>query len=191
MGVKLFSAALALATVPHAGHAAEIIGTRGDWEVFQDSKSCGMTRAYEGPGETEMMVIDYASGEIRVMITNMEWSAKKGELYDISYVLNGTTYDGAEAVGTADRARKGFVSTFAAEFADDLARGSTLHVLLAGKEIERLPLGGTGAAMALVDQCLASLRAALAAAEREKAKRAHLPRDPFAPSPGPRGPIGR
>lgn len=184
--MKLLLAAVALATIPQALHAAEVIGRRGDWEVFRDSKSCGMTRSYDGVGDTEMMVIKYAAGNIRIMITNTEWSAKQDERYDVSFVVNGATYGGARAIGTAERGRAGFVSTFVGKFAEDFAEGSLLQVLLAGKEIERLSLAGSGAALALVDQCLAPVRSELAAAERERAKRAKLPRDPFAPSPEPR-----
>ncbi|MBV1690501.1 hypothetical protein KRR38_23165 [Novosphingobium sp. G106] len=184
--MKLPLAAIALAIVPQALQAAEVIGTRGDWEVFRDSKSCGMTRTYEGLGDTEMMVIKYAAGNIRIMITNTEWSAKQDARYDISYIVNGATYGGAKAVGTAERGRKGFVSTFVGRFAEDFAEGSILQVLLAGEEIERLSLAGSGTALALVDQCLVRLRADLAAAERERARRSNLPRDPFAPFPEPR-----
>lgn len=179
MDLKILSVAVAIATAPQAAHATEIIGTSGDWEVFRDSKSCGMTRTYEVPGETEMMVIKYAAGEIRILITNKGWSAKQDQLYDISYQLNAGTYGGSKAVGMADRDRRGFVSTFVADFADDFAKGSTLRVFLSGKEIERLSLAGTGAAMTLVNQCLADVRASLSAAKRETEKRAKLPKDPF------------
>lgn len=179
MNLRMFPVAVAVALVPHAARATEIIGASGDWEIFRDSKSCGMTRTYEVPGETEMMVIKYAAGEIRILITNKGWSAKQDQLYDISYQLNGGTYGGSKAVGTADRDRRGFVSTFVAGFGDDFAKGSALRVFLSGKEIERLPLTGTGAAMVLVNQCLADVRAALSAAKRESDKRAKLPKDPF------------
>jgi len=191
MAIKLVIVAATVAILPQAVHAAEIVGRRGDWEIFRDSKSCGMTRSYEGAGATEMMLIRYAGGNIRVMITNMGWSAKQGALYDISYVVNGASYGGAKAVGTAERDRKGFVSTFVGRFADDFAQGSLLQVLLAGKEIERLPLNGSGAALSLIDQCLVRVRADLATAEREQAKRADLPKDPFASSPEPRRPTPR
>ena len=176
------SLAAIFAIAPNPSYATEIIGSSGDWEIFRDSKSCGMTRTYEVPGETEMMVIKYAAGEIRILITNKGWSAKQDQLYDISYQLNGGTYGGAKAVGTADRDRRGFVSTFVTDFGGDLAKGSIMRVFLSGKEIERLPLTGTGAAMAQVDQCLADVRATLAAAKRESDKRAKLPKDPFATS---------
>lgn len=176
----LYLSAAMAALTPHAGHAAEIIGAPGGWEVFRDEKSCGMTRDYDVPGETQMTVISYPAGDIRIMITNTGWSAKRDALYDISYQLNGTAYAGAKAVGTGDRARKGFVSTFVADFADDFAKGSVLRVMLDGEEIERLSLTGSGAAMAMVDKCLVDLRTAVSKAEREKERRARLPKDPFA-----------
>jgi TonB family protein len=190
MDLKIISAAVAIALTPQAAHAAEVIGAHGDWQVFRDSKSCGMTRDYDSPGETQMTVIKYTSDNVRIMITNAGWSAKRGELYDISYRLNRAAYGGAKAVGTAGPDRGGFVSTFVAAFADDFAKGSALQVLLAGKEIERLSLNGSGAAMALVDQCLESLREASSAVDRERGKRAQLPKDPFAPAPGKPAPIG-
>lgn len=182
INLQTITLAAVVALAPQAVRATEIIGTSGDWEIFRDSKSCGMTRTYEVPGETEMMVIKYAAGEIRILITNKGWSAKQDQLYDISYQLNGGTYGGAKAIGTADPDRRGFVSTFVSDFAADFAKGSTLRVFLSGKEIERLPLTGTGAAMVLVDQCLAEVRTTLSAAKRETDKRAKLPKDPFATS---------
>lgn len=177
---NIVSAAVAIAILPHAAHAAEIIGTRSGWEVFRNSKSCGMTRDYEVPGETQMTVLKYPAGDIRIMITNTGWSAKQGESYDISYRLNGAAYGGAKAAGTSDRTRNGFVSTFVAGFGKDFARGNLLQVFLSGNEIERLPLKGTAAAMALVDQCLVKVRASISAAEGENEERAKLPKDPFA-----------
>jgi hypothetical protein len=130
-----------------------------------------------------MTVLKYTDETIRIMITKHGWSAKQGKLYDISYVLNGTVYGGAKAVGTADNGRNGFVSTFVAGFADDLAKGSLLQIRFNDEEIERLSLSDSGAAMAMVDQCLGPVRAALATTEREQARRAKLPKDPFAPAP--------
>jgi hypothetical protein len=179
MNLKILSLAVAAALAPQAANGAEIIGTSGDWEVFRDSKSCGMTRTFEVPGETEMMVIKYAGGDIRILITNTGWSAKQDQLYDVSYQLNGHAYGGSKAVGTSDGDRRGFVSTFVTDFGNDFAKGSNLRIFLSGKEIERLPLIGTGAAMALVDECLVEVRATLSAAKREKEKRAKLPKDPF------------
>jgi hypothetical protein len=183
--------ALALVIAAPSGQAAEIVGTRGNWQVFRNSNSCGITRRYEGPGETEMTVIKYTDETIRIMITKTGWSARQGKLYDISYVLNGTAYGGAKAVGTAENGRNGFVSTFAAGFSDDFAKGSLLQVRLEDREIERLPLSDSGAAMALVDDCLAPVRAAMAVTEREQVRRAKLPKDPFAPPPKTSRPKGR
>lgn len=177
IGLRMLAIAFALA--PQVVHAAEVVGTRGDWEIFRDSRSCGMTRSYPGSGQTEMMVIKYVDETVRIMITNTGWSAKQDRLYDISYELNGATYGGAKAIGTAEGERRGFVSTFVSDFAGDLAKGSTLRIFLSDKEIERLPLTGTGVALALVDQCLTDVRAALSAAKRETTKRSKLPKDPF------------
>lgn len=191
MNGKILPVIIAFAIAPQAANAAETIGTRGNWEIFRNANSCGMTRDYDVPGATEMVVIKYVDGKIRIMITNRDWSAKQGKLYDISYVLNGTSYGGAQAVGTADQGRKGFVSTFVADFADDFAQGSLLQVLLGEQQIERLSLDGSGAAMALVNQCLATARGDLAAAERERERRAQLPKDPFAAPPRKPPPKGK
>jgi hypothetical protein len=143
-----------------------------------------MTRSYQGPGGTEMTVLRYTDETLRIMITKAGWSARQGKSYDISYVLNGTVYGGAQAVGTAEKGRSGFVSTFVAGFAEDFAKGSILQVRLGDREIERLSLNDSGAAMALVDQCLAPVRAATAESDREQSRRAQLPKDPFASASG-------
>jgi TonB family protein len=53
--------------------------------------------------------------------------------------------------------------------------------------VDQLSLSGTAKALNLVEQCLARLRTAKKVEEREKARLAHIPEDPFSSSGG--GPL--
>ena len=65
------------------------------------------------------------------------------------------------------------------EFEADFAKAGTLYVLLDGKKIDQLSLAGTTVALSSLNTCLARLRTALAAKQREEARWADLPTDPF------------
>ena len=134
---------------------------------------------FDGPGATELTLIRYADERIGVLISNYDWSAKPDEDYDITYILNGQSY-GGNSIGTKAGIRRGFIGFFPKSFATDFAKGETLHIFLGETRVDQLSLSGTSNAMGLVNRCLIKVRAEIAAAEREKAKFAHIPEDPFA-----------
>ena len=160
--------------------AIEFNEHRGGWDIFGDDESCYMGMEYEGPGETMVVFIKYADGRIGMSVSNYNWSTDKGEKYDVTYVLNGTAYGGAGAVGTKNSGRSGFVSIFEPDFENQFRRGSTLHIFLKEIRIDQLSLAGTGVALDSLNRCLVRVKAAIAADAKEKARWAHLPRDPFA-----------
>jgi periplasmic protein TonB len=187
---RIAAVILAVCIMPMRAGAAEVLGTRGGWDIYRNDDSCGMHMEFGGPGATQVTLIEYAAGNIAILVTNQQWTAKQGQEYDVEYSLNGTTYGGAKAIGTADYARSGFVSKFGVEFAEDFAKGSSLHIYLGQQQIDRLSLAGTGVAVAAVHQCLAGVRASQRADAREKARWADLPKNPFAPPPGTPQPLG-
>lgn len=176
----LITALIGVTSTP--ADAAEIIGDYGGWTVFRGDDNCGMTMEFEGPGSTELTFIKFADGVVSTLITNYEWSAQDGQKYDVTYSLNGSSYSGV-SIGTRSGARGGFVGKFKKSFENDFAQGSSLYVYLGEQQIDQLSLDGTSSAMSAINRCLVRVRVALAEEAQEKAKYAHLPKDPFASSP--------
>lgn len=162
---------------------AEFFGEAGDWEIYSSDGSCGAVTDFEGPGETLVVLLKRTDGSVVLEVTNLAWTAREGEKYEVAYSLNGFRYSGS-AIGTKNGVRSGFASSFGPDFAEDFAKGSSLHVYLGDQRIDQLSLDGTAAAVAAIERCLTKVRATVAAAEKERQRYAHLPKDPFATPAG-------
>lgn len=134
---------------------------------------------FDGPGATDLTLLQFVDGRVGMLVSNYDWSAKPDEKYEITYLLNDEGYAG-ESVGTKIGIRNGFMGFFPPEFAFDFAKGESLHIFLGDTRVDQLSLDGTANAMKMVGRCLTVVRAEIAAAEREKARFAHIPKDPFA-----------
>lgn len=168
---------------PAIAHAEELYATRGGWDIAKGDDSCSLSMEFEGPGETMVLVDKDIAGQITIGVTNANWSARKGQSYSVSFELNGTTFGGGGAIGIEDGSRRGFAAKFLPGFEGHLARGSTLYVRLGETLVDELSLTGTAAALASVNACLREVRIAHAAAERERTRWSHIPKDPFAHAP--------
>jgi protein TonB len=180
MFIKMLMAAFLLVAQPASANAANFIATRSGWDVFRDEGVCAMRMEFEGQGETQLTLLKDAGGKIATFITNTEWTSREGEYYDVSFVLNGDHFGGGKSKGTGEDLRKGFMSMFGLDFERAFARGSSLQVYLGKERIDDLSLKGTSGALSAVNNCLAEIRAGMAVDEREKARWAYLPKDPFA-----------
>ena len=173
--------ALFLATLPSQALASESYGRVAGWEIVQDDQSCGIFMEYEGPGQTRFLFLKTVEGRSAISVENSGWSAVEGIPYDVGFVLNGSSYGGGKARGSdSSDGHRGFVSVVDNNFERDLAKGSTLHIILQDKEIDRLSLRGTSAAIDLLNRCLNGVKSRIAAAEKEKRRWSDLPKDPFA-----------
>lgn len=174
----IFLSALTLSAGPLS--AQELYGEFGGWVVLKFEDNCALQMQFEGPGETIFSLRLDADGDQLALIRNRNWSAKKGERYEVSYLLNGFKYE-ALAIGVSDSVYgSGFVSKLAPKFAADFAAGTSLYVYLGEQQIDELSLEGTAAAVAATRSCLEKVEKELAEAAKEKARFAHLPEDPFA-----------
>lgn len=168
-----------LVTMATSAHARDW-PSAGGWDVAELSDSCGMVQEYEGKGETEVAILVDLSGDVALSAKNSDWSAVRGEKYEMDYLLNGTSYGGGAAVGIVDTYKKGFVARFGPDFARDFAAGTSLKIYRGQVLVDQLSLSGTAAGMAMVRRCVAAVRADREAEEREKRRFAHIPDDPFA-----------
>lgn len=152
----------------------------GGWTVVETDGACGMSQTYEGKGESELLIWLDDDGDVGLSITNDLWSPVDGQKYEMDYFLNGKSYGGGAAVGSAGRYKKGFVAGFDGTFLSDFAAGSSLAIYRGELLVDQLSLKGTAAGVAMVRRCMAALKADKAAAERERQRLAHIADDPFA-----------
>jgi hypothetical protein len=153
----------------------------GGWEIYDDDDNCSIFREFEGKGATHLLLILFADGGSGASLTNTAWSTAKDEKYDLTWDVNGSVYTGT-AFGLGDKyaSRKGFGGKFGNEFIDDVALGDSLHVYRGDVVVDQLALDGSGAAIAIARRCLQTVKATIAAAEREKRRFSHIADDPFA-----------
>lgn len=159
--------------------AADFYEERGGWEIGAGDTGCALSMDYEGPGATSVMLLDDLDNGLFLIVANYGWSSKEREKYNISLALDADIYGGASAIGARHRSRNGFLIKLDPEFKRDFAKGSSLHVYLDDRLIDRLSLAGTGVALASLERCMALVRRERSAEEREKRRWADLPTDPF------------
>ncbi|MEZ5743511.1 MAG: energy transducer TonB [Sphingomonadaceae bacterium] len=138
---------------------------------------------YEGPGATSLTYIKWANGDRSLMLTNSGWTAKAGMPYNVTYSLDGVSFSGG-SVGATVSYKSGFFAKFNDEFETHFARGATLWVYLDEELIDQLSLNGSAIALKSVNRCLASVREKIIAAQREKERWSHIPKDPFSKDTG-------
>lgn len=176
--VAAVAASMLLTSAP--AHA-EYVGEFGGWDVVSGDDYCGMMSEFEGPGETSLMFTLYVDGSNMLIVSNGNWTAEEGKTYPLDFYLNGTAYGGGASVGmkTDYGIKKGFATKFSKGFEDDLAKGTSLKIYMGDALVDSLDLDGSGAAISRMRTCLAKVRQTRAAEEREKARLAHIPVDPF------------
>lgn len=175
----IIAAALALLT-PMGAAARDWPETAG-WTILEGASYCAMTNEFEGPGDSELYLIMRTDGLVLLADVNSQWSSKEDEVYDdITAVMDGTTYGGSKAVGMSFSGKNGFAVALSPRMVDDVAKARSIRLYKGETKIDHLNLSGTAAAIAVTRRCLATLRSADAAAERERRRYADMPADPFA-----------
>lgn len=142
-----------------------------------------MSMEYEGEGETTLILLLSADGDVFLALTNSNWSTKEGESYELSYILNGTVYGGGKSIGTRLSYRPGFMTAMEPDFLTHFAAGRSLHIYRGETRVDQLSLSGSAAGIGVLRRCVASVKARLDAEAREKARFAHIPKDPFGTPP--------
>lgn len=189
MKKALVFAALVMASSAQASNW----GSFSDWDVTGDESdhTCNLGREFEGPGDTVMGLFANAEDRsVTMFILNYNWSIKKGDTPRIGIrldnVLNGL-YDG-KGYGFSSDGRNGFGLKFASlavlgDFAE--ATGVKFFKLEGeGNEekattIDYLDLDGTAAAVGALRRCLSHQEGLIRAAQRERDRWKHIPKNPF------------
>jgi periplasmic protein TonB len=170
----------------------------GGWDVAEvDGNACAMAMEYDGEGSTALGVILDTKANVLLVATNDNWSASKGQAYELVYFLNGLAYSGGKSVGTESGFKKGFVTSFDPAFLGDFAKASAIIIKSKdGVMIDDLSLAGSAAGLSVLRRCVAHVKSVADAEARERARFAHIPKDPFAtvagePIPGTEPAAGR
>lgn len=152
----------------------------GGWFISETEDGCGMLTTFEGSGSTQVAFFLEADGSSGILVSNEAWSAVQGKKYELSYLLNGSTYSG-NSVGSDDGSgsRKGFVAKFGPDFASDFEKATGLTIMKGDVVVDDLSLRGSAAALAVLRRCVTEVSARLAAESRERARLAHIAGDPF------------
>lgn len=182
----ILAAAAMLAAVPAQ---AREWPDAGGWSIQEEDGYCTASLDYEGKGSTSLVIAKRLDGDAIVALTNTGWSAKKDVNYDLTFELDGHSWGGGTTTGIGDYSSKGFMSKFGPDFVTAFAAASGLRIYMGETLVDNLSLKGSGAALGMVDRCLAALRRQKAAADAEKARFAAIADDPFATA-GPTSPSG-
>lgn len=157
----------------------------GGWGVGQFQERCLTSLDFEGEGSTELSVSIELDGSSAVIIDNLNWTTVKDRHYPgVQVIVDGTTYSGAGATGSLTGGyRHGLSMVMPASFLDNFARSSSLKIFNGERLVDSLSLDGSAAATSSLRRCINVVRREHAAAERERQRLAHIPKNPFADQP--------
>lgn len=154
----------------------------GDWTlaVSEDGDGCFLTRIYDRPGSTTLLLGLDRDGSNHLTVLNANWSIKPKERLALDFTLTGGSYPKHFAVGLASDDQQGFVTSFEKPFPTYLARSQALNIARGDVPVERLSLAGSGAAIAALRDCVTAQQTKPAKATRSDDAVDGIPRDPFA-----------
>jgi hypothetical protein len=155
----------------------------GGWTIAasKDKKGCFLTRTYDGPGATTLLLGVDIDGSNHLSVLNENWSIKPDDRLDLNFRLSNGGYSKHPVVGMASEDKKGFVTSFETKFISYFATSKALHIYRGDVPVEQLNLDGSGAAVAELQNCVGIFKAKTAAGAREEDRSDQIPRDPFAP----------
>lgn len=152
----------------------------GGWSIGEIDTGCVMTSKYEGAGETELSVVLELDGSSIVVARNANWTTKESENYSLRYLVNGFEYSGLKSMGANILGKRGFGVRLRGDFVDDFSTGTSLSIYNGETLVDSLSLMGSSAGVSVLRRCTASLKVRVDADKREKARLAHIPKNPFA-----------
>ncbi len=177
------AAAIGLSATAGAADPRYQTRTVGDWTVAvsKDQKGCFLTRNYDRPGKTILLLGLDGDGANHLSVLNANWSIKPKDQLRLTFRLSKGGYAAHDAVGIAADDRQGFVTSFEAKFPDYFAASKVLNIFRGDVPVEQFGLDGSGAAVAALRACVGSVAATAPAAASRRERADRIPTDPFAP----------
>ncbi|GAA0736349.1 hypothetical protein GCM10009075_12450 [Sphingomonas trueperi] len=181
-GIPGVAAALVCAAPAFAqGYAARQFG---DWTVAasKDGSGCFISRSFDQPGGTTLLLGMDRDGSNHFSVLNENWSIRPQDRLKLTFRLSQGGYPNHQAIGIVADGKQGFVAAFDPKFPTSFAGSKALHIDRGSTPVARLPLDGSGAAVAELRRCVAAQHGPAKAAASDDG----IPRDPFAERPKPR-----
>lgn len=176
------AAAIAAVLVAAPSAAAQDYPARqvGDWTVApsKDGSGCFISREFARPGHTSVLLGVGRDGSNHLSVLNENWSIRPQDRLKLTFRLSQGGYPDHLAIGIAADGKQGFVAGFDGDFPAAFAGSRALHVDRGDTPVERLPLDGSGAAVAELRRCVDAQHGPVRASETGDDG---IPRDPFAP----------
>jgi hypothetical protein len=159
--------------------------TVGGWTVTasEDGEGCFLTRGYDHPGDTTLLLGVDLDGTNHLTVLNANWSIEPKDELKLDFRLSKGGYPKHFAIGMSSNGKPGFVTSFEAKFPSYFAASKFLDISRGDVPVERLDLDGSGAAVAELRKCVEAQRGQPASAA--KTRSSDIPRDPFAITPKP------
>lgn len=153
----------------------------GDWTVSasKDGKGCFLTRTYERPGETTVLLGVDIDGANRLSVLNANWSIKSKDRLTLNFRLSNSSYPAHFAVGIVSDGKQGFVTSFGAKFPSYFAASKDLQISRGDVPVERLSLEKVDSAVVRLRKCVEDQSGQPAVATGDKAHSDAIPEDPF------------
>lgn len=154
----------------------------GGWTVAasQDGKGCFLTRVYQRPGKTTLLLGLDVDGRNRLSVLNANWSIRARDRESLDFRLSNVSFPKHLAVGIESDGKQGFVTSFGEKFPANFAASAFLHIFRGDIPVEQLSLAGSGAAVAELRQCVDLQRGKRATKARAGDRSGQIPIDPFA-----------
>ena len=123
----------------------------------KDGQGCFLTKVYDRPGDTTLLLGLDRDGTNHLTVLNSNWSIEPKQRLKLDFRLSKGGYAKHFAVGLASDGKRGFVTSFEPKFPAYFASSHMLAIARGDVPVERLPLDGSGAAVASLRQCVAKL----------------------------------
>jgi len=160
----------------------------GGWVISRSEggDGCFMSKSFDHPGATTLLFGLDGDGTNHLTVLNSHWSIKPRDRLKLDFRLTGGAYPGHFAIGLAADGKRGFVTSFEPRFPAYIAASRTLEIARGKVPVEKLPLDGSGAAVASLRKCVAALGRRGKGSDQDGTRRPRIPLDPFA-APASRG----
>ncbi|OAN57398.1 hypothetical protein A7X12_08330 [Sphingomonas sp. TDK1] len=150
----------------------------GPWTIAasKDGSGCFISRAFDRPGHTTLLLGMDRDGSNHFSVLNENWSIRPQDRLKLTFRLTQGGYPNHQAIGIVADGKQGFVAAFDPKFPISFAGSKALHIDRGDTPVERLPLDGSGAAVAELKRCVAAQHGPAKAEASDDG----IPRDPFA-----------
>jgi hypothetical protein len=157
MNIRLLIAT-ALALALHGSADARDWPAAGNWRVYEvDDESCAIHQTY--PDRSQLYLILSTDDSALLALAKPGWSIEQDKKYDVAYRLDDIAFDGAKALGTTVSDGPVLVSYMDAGFLSHFASAHSVKIFRDSALLGDFTLAGSGAALATVNKCVASLKA--------------------------------